>query len=218
MTETSSGAPATLHAAHAFRPTHRYTTLTVPNVVTLVRTVASTTLALLVLAGAFPDAVEPIATAVAFGVYWLGDVLDGFTARLLDAETRGGALLDTLCDRFCTCLCVAAAIVSFDPPLFPVLLYLLNFMLIDFWLSLRFVEYDIDTNNEFYKVNPLVYRLNWHPAAKALNSAGVALAAFFAPVWISMPFLLALIAVKCWSWTLLDPRPAAAVDVAAPLP
>ena len=38
---------------------------------------------------------------VALVVYWAGDSLDGFVARIRGCETRIGAVLDILCDRFC---------------------------------------------------------------------------------------------------------------------
>ena len=185
------------------RPGFRYTTFTVPNVITFARTFVSCVISFLVLSDAVPHDDRTEWMVAAFAIYWVGDSADGLTARLLDQETRGGALLDTLCDRVCICLAVAGATVVLQPPVVPVLLYLFNFMVLDFWLSLRFVDFEIDTNNRFYEVDRTVYRFNWSPLAKTVNSAAVCLLALFGPWWASTPFLLALIAVKTWSWSRL---------------
>ena len=185
------------------RPGFRYTTFTIPNQITLVRTVASCVISFLVLAGAVPREDRTEWMVAAFAIYWFGDMADGLSARLLDQETRGGALLHTLCDRFCICLAVAGPTVVIVPPAVPELLHLSNFLLPDFWLALRFVDFAIDTTNRFYEVDRTVYRLNWSPLAKAVNSAAVCLLALLGPWWVSTPFLLALIAVKTWSWAKL---------------
>ena len=185
------------------RPGFRYTTFTIPNQITFVRTFVSCVISFLVLSDVVPHEDRTTWMVAAFAIYWVGDSADGLTARILDQETRGGALLDTLCDRVCICLAVAGATVVLQPPVVPVLLYLFNFMVLDFWLSLRFVDFEIDTNNRFYEVDRTVYRFNWSPLAKTVNSAAVCLLALFAPWWASTPFLLALIAIKAWSWSKL---------------
>jgi phosphatidylglycerophosphate synthase len=185
------------------RPGFSYRTFTVPNQITFVRTFVSCVISFLVIADAFPEDDRVEWMVVAFAVYWFGDIADGVSARLLDQETRGGALLDTLCDRACITLAVAGATVAIDPPVVPVLLYLFNFLILDFWLSLRFVDFEIDTNNRFFEVDRTVYRFNWSPLAKAVNSAAVCLLALLGPWWASTPLLLALIAVKTWSWSRL---------------
>lgn len=185
-----------------------YATFTPANAVTYVRTALSCALFFLVLGD--PTLFDSPGTVVAIGfaVYWAGDILDGAVARFLDTETRGGAVLDTLCDRACTSLAVAAALQVTDPPLLPVGLYLVNFLVLDFWLSLRFVDFDCHSNNYFYEVDRTVYLLNWHPVAKASNSALVLGLAVFGPAWLSVPVMLALMAVKSYSWWLLRGRPA----------
>lgn len=185
------------------RPGFSYETFTVPNVITLVRSAVSCVISFLVIADVVPDDTKLEWMVVAFAVYWFGDMADGLVARLLDQETRGGAILDTLCDRACITLAVAGAAVTIDPPVVPTLLYLFNFLVLDFWLSLRFVDFEIDTNNRFYEVDRTVYRFNWSPLAKAVNSAAVCLLALLGPWWASTPFLLAIIGVKSWSWSRL---------------
>src|SRR4051812_9186975 len=65
-------------------------------VVTFVRTVAS-----VALAGVAAREESLGLLVAALVVYWAGDSLDGFVARLRGCETRIGAVLDILCDRFC---------------------------------------------------------------------------------------------------------------------
>jgi CDP-diacylglycerol--glycerol-3-phosphate 3-phosphatidyltransferase len=69
--------------------------LTGATLITAVRTVASVVLA----AWAAADQ-DLTLLVVALGVYWVGDMLDGFYARVRDCETRIGAVLDIFCDRF----------------------------------------------------------------------------------------------------------------------
>jgi CDP-diacylglycerol--glycerol-3-phosphate 3-phosphatidyltransferase len=63
--------------------------VTVPNAITVVRTAVAMALAVAALMSA-----SAALTVAAFLVYWTGDMLDGFFARLLDRETRFGAVLD----------------------------------------------------------------------------------------------------------------------------
>ncbi len=65
-------------------------------VITAVRTVVS-----VVLAGLAAQQSSLTLLVVALVVYWAGDSLDGFVARIRGCETRIGAVLDILCDRFC---------------------------------------------------------------------------------------------------------------------
>ena len=64
-------------------------------VVTGVRTVAS-----VVLAGLAAQSDSMPLLVAALVVYWAGDSLDGFVARVRGCETRIGAVLDILSDRF----------------------------------------------------------------------------------------------------------------------
>ena len=69
--------------------------LTGATVITAVRTVASVVLAAV---AAHQESLTLL--VVALVVYWVGDMLDGFYARVRDCETRIGAVLDIMCDRF----------------------------------------------------------------------------------------------------------------------
>src|ERR671919_339220 len=65
-------------------------------VITFVRTIIS-----VVLGGYAAAHGSKELLVAALVVYWLGDMLDGFVARIRGCETRIGAVLDILCDRFC---------------------------------------------------------------------------------------------------------------------
>ena len=69
--------------------------LTGATVITAVRTIASVVLAAM---AAHQQSLTLL--VVALVVYWVGDMLDGFYARVRDCETRIGAVLDIMCDRF----------------------------------------------------------------------------------------------------------------------
>src|ERR687890_2875596 len=92
-------------------------------VVTFVRTVGS-----VVLAG-FAAREESLPLLVAaLVVYWAGDSLDGFVARIRVCETRIGAVLDILCDRFCAAS-FYVGLMWLRPEFAPaVLVYLAEFM------------------------------------------------------------------------------------------
>src|SRR6185312_15929307 len=62
---------------------------TVPNYITAVRTVAAVTVGVAALVAG-----SVVFLAVAYGIYWIGDMLDGWAARRLGQETRAGAVLD----------------------------------------------------------------------------------------------------------------------------
>ena len=66
--------------------------------------------------------------AVAYAIYWVGDVLDGQVARRTGTETRQGAVLDVICDR-ASCGLLAATLVAIEPQAAPaVTVFLLQFM------------------------------------------------------------------------------------------
>jgi phosphatidylglycerophosphate synthase len=140
--------------------------LTVPNVITAVRTIAAIVLAMLAVVGASP----PL-TLAAFLCYWVGDVLDGLAARLLDRETRFGAVLDILADRACCALCVAALVVVRPEMVLPLTIYLVHFMVVDCHLSLAFLRWPLVSPNYFHLVHRATYLWNWSPPAKAVNTS-----------------------------------------------
>ena len=139
---------------------------TAANVVTLVRTAAA-----VVLAGLAVQAGSLTLLVASLAVYWVGDVLDGAVARLTAGETRIGAVLDILSDR----LCAAAfylGLAWLSPHLvWPVLVYLAEFMVVDAFLSLAFLAWPIRSPNYFHVVDRPLWLWNWSKPGKAANSA-----------------------------------------------
>lgn len=141
---------------------------TVANYVTAVRTVASIALAVLAI-------VEHswLMLGCAYAVYWLGDTLDGYAARRLGQETRRGGVADIVCDRLCTGSC-AAALVVLAPWTWPaVAVFLVQFAVVDLWLSLAFLRWPVLSVNYFWLVDRPLYLWNWSPPAKAVNTTGL---------------------------------------------
>ncbi|MBC8086281.1 MAG: CDP-alcohol phosphatidyltransferase family protein [Phycisphaerae bacterium] len=107
----------------------------------------------------------------ALGAYWIGDVADGFVARRMGCETRIGATLDIMCDR----ISAAVFYISFawyDPTMVvPVAIYLLEFMVVDMYLSLAFLAWPVSSPNYFHLINRRLWMWNWSKAGKAINSA-----------------------------------------------
>ena len=133
--------------------------------VTLVRTVASVTLAAIAASQG-----SKTLLVVALVVHWVGDSLDGWVARLRDCETRTGAVIDILSDR----LCAAAFYVGMawlEPHLAPaIFVYLAMFMVVDCFLSLGFLAWPNTSPNYFYVIDRGLWLRNWSHPAKAVNS------------------------------------------------
>ena len=134
--------------------------------ITGVRTVAA-----VAIAGVAVSEDSLLLLVVSLVVYWVGDMLDGFVARVRSCETRIGAVMDVLCDRFC-----AAAFylgLAWHTPDFalPVLIYLFEFMVVDMFLSLAFLAWPIRSPNYFYVVDRTLWLWNWSKPGKAVNSS-----------------------------------------------
>jgi phosphatidylglycerophosphate synthase len=167
------------------------TLLNVPNVITAVRTAASVGLAVAALSHRSAHLL-----VAAYLIYWFGDILDGITARALGQETRTGAVFDIVADRACTSACAAALIVLRPVTALPIAVFLVQFMVIDQLLSLMFLRWPLLSPNYFATVDRRIYRWNWSPPAKALNTAAVVLLAIFAPVAVAVAFAVGVAAVK----------------------
>lgn len=180
---------------------------TVPNLITAIRTIAAVILATYAIAR--PGAV---ATTAAFLTYWVGDVLDGFVARRLNQETRVGAVADIVADRACTALCAAALLVLRPEAWLPLAIFLLQFMVIDCMLSLSFLRWPVLGPNYFGTVHRGVYRWNWSPPAKSVNTAGVVALILVSPSPVWPAVFAALIAVlkgfSLWTVSRLPAAPA----------
>lgn len=128
--------------------------------------------------------------AVAYAVYWVGDIVDGLVARLTGTETRQGAVLDILCDR-ASCGMLAVTYLGLVPTAAPAItVFLLQFMVVDCMLSLGFLRWPILSPNYFGSVDRTIYLWNWSPAAKATNTAALILVV--AAGWYGAALVLAL--------------------------
>ncbi|HEX8498053.1 MAG TPA: CDP-alcohol phosphatidyltransferase family protein [Actinomycetales bacterium] len=165
-----------------------------PNVVTATRTVAAVVLGSLAIVERSMSLL-----LLAYACYWVGDVLDGWLARRLDDETRIGAVLDVISDRACSSVLVCGLMVL-QPQLWPALaLFLLQFMVLDAVLSLAFLHWPLMSPNDFHLVDPSVWRWNWSPPAKAVNTAGVVLAVATGSLVLATVVAAAQLLVKAWS-------------------
>jgi CDP-diacylglycerol--glycerol-3-phosphate 3-phosphatidyltransferase len=165
---------------------------TIPTLVTLVRTSAG----LLLAAFAFVYTSELLLYS-SLATYWIGDMLDGALARLLDQETRRGAVLDIVCDRL-NCVAFYLVFIQFHSGMLPAVgLVLIEFVIIDTYLSLSFLRWPVHSPNYFYAVDRRIWQLNWSRTAKAINSAGpLLLIIIYRSVVLAVIFILALITVK----------------------
>lgn len=167
---------------------------TVPNHITLLRTAAA------VAVGVGGIAVEdPVLLGLAYAVYWIGDVLDGWSARRLGQETRLGAVLDIVSDRACTAV-LGVGLVAYHPDTAPVVLvFLLSFLVVDTMLSLAFLCWPIVSPNYFGVVDAKVYAWNWSTPAKALNTGGVVGALLLGSGVLGLVIASVVLGIKVWS-------------------
>ncbi|WP_299922166.1 CDP-alcohol phosphatidyltransferase family protein [uncultured Nocardioides sp.] len=169
--------------------------LTGATVITAVRTVASVVLAAM---AAHQQSLTLL--VVALGVYWVGDMLDGFYARVRDCETRIGAVLDVICDRF-NAAAFYIGLAWLQPDLSPaIFVYLAEFMVVDFFLSIAFLAWPIRSPNYFFVVDRPIWLWNWSKPAKAVNSALFAVLLLVTGwMWVGLAIASALLVLKCVS-------------------
>src|SRR3954452_6236594 len=161
-------------------------------VVTGVRTVAA-----VVLAGAAAHENSLKLLVAALVVYWLGDMLDGAVARFLGCETRIGAALDILCDRFCAAA-FYVGLMWLHPDYAPaVLVYLAEFMVVDCFLSLAYLAWPIRSPNYFFVVDRPLWLWNWSKPGKAVNSSLFAVLLLVTGWWqVGVAIAAALLVLK----------------------
>ncbi len=161
-------------------------------VVTGIRTVLA-----VVLAGAAAYQESLTLLVVALGVYWVGDMLDGYVARLRGCETRIGACLDILSDRFCAAA-FYVGLMWLEPELAPaILVYLAEFMVVDCYLSLAFLAWPIRSPNYFFVVDRPLWLWNWSKPGKAVNSSLFAVLLLVTGwVWVGVAIATALLVMK----------------------
>ena len=169
--------------------------LTGATVITAVRTGVS-----VVLAAAAAYEQDLTLLVVALGVYWVGDMLDGFYARVRDCETRIGAVLDIMCDRL-NAAAFYIGLAWLQPDLSPaIFVYLAEFMVIDCFLSIAFLAWPIRSPNYFFVVDRTIWLWNWSKPAKAVNSALFAVLLLVTGwMWVGLVIATALLVLKCVS-------------------
>jgi CDP-diacylglycerol--glycerol-3-phosphate 3-phosphatidyltransferase len=161
-------------------------------VITFVRTIISVLLAAL---AAQQESLTLLVAALV--VYWAGDSLDGFVARIRGCETRIGAVLDILCDRFCAASFYLGLVWLQHDLALPVFLYLAEFMVIDCFLSIAFLAWPVRSPNYFYVIDRPIWAWNWSKPAKAVNSSLFAvLLLLTGAVWLGVAIACALLVLK----------------------
>ncbi len=189
--------------------------LTLASAISLLRTAACLALVL-----ASVDTGRVALLFLGLAVHCAGDMADGFVARRWSRETRTGAVLDIVCDR----LCIAVYYVSYGhlhhEMLAPIGLFLFSFMVLDSQLSLAFLNWPLLSLNYFSLVDRTLYRWNWSPLGKGLNSGAlVALMLVTRSPAACLVFASAICAVKVGSLVRLYragvPMPAGCAAVAS---
>jgi CDP-diacylglycerol---glycerol-3-phosphate 3-phosphatidyltransferase len=161
-------------------------------VITFVRTIAS-----VVLAGLAAQHGSLTLLVVALAVYWAGDSLDGFVARIRGCETRIGAVLDILCDRFCAASFYLGLVWLHHEFAIPVFIYLAEFMVVDCFLSLAFLAWPVRSPNYFYVIDRPLWLWNWSKPGKAVNSSLFAVLLLVTGwVWLGAAIATALLVMK----------------------
>lgn len=164
-------------------------------VITFVRTIAS-----VVLAGLAARDQSITLLVAALVVYWAGDSLDGFVARIRGCETRIGAVLDILCDRFCAASFYLGLVWLHPDYAVPVFIYLGEFMVVDCFLSLAFLAWPVRSPNYFYVIDRPLWLWNWSKPGKAINSSLFAVLLLATGwVWPAAAIATALLVMKTLS-------------------
>jgi len=134
------------------------------------------------------------------GIFWALDILDGALARRLDQETIFGAQLDILADRILIVF-FYLNYQTFHPQFTPaIVLFLVQFMVLDHYLSNQFLRWPIISPNYFDKVDRVIWQLNWSPVGKVCNSGLVTILLLAtSSLWITLPVVLSLIGLKIYS-------------------
>jgi CDP-diacylglycerol--glycerol-3-phosphate 3-phosphatidyltransferase len=145
--------------------------------------------------------------------YWLLDIVDGGVARALRQETRIGAQLDILSDRLLIGSFYANYLGWHPGMAIPIALHLLQFVVLDQYLSHQFMRWPCLSPNYFHEIDRPIWTWNWSPVGKVANGAlvtgAILLAAALGWSWVA-PALVsaAVISVKIWSTVRLARLPA----------
>ena len=104
------------------------------------------------------------------GLFWLFDILDGFLARRLNQETILGAQFDIVSDRISFAFFYMNYMLHHPGLAVVVIPFLFNFLVLDQYLSTQFLRWPLISPNYFYRVDRLIWRLNWSAPGKFCNS------------------------------------------------
>lgn len=185
----------TIDPRHGYARADRETLGTAANVITGLRTVAAVVVAMLA-----AERGSLSLLLVSLAIYWIGDMADGAVARLTDHETRIGAVLDILSDRFCAAA-FYVGLAWLEPELWlPIAIYLAEFMVVDAFISLAFLAWPLASPNYFFVVDRKLWLWNWSKPGKAVNSAAFAvLLVITGNVWLGVVIAVALLTLKVGS-------------------
>ena len=138
-------------------------------------------------------------------IHWVLDALDGYFARLLNQETLFGAQIDILADRLLIVFFYINYSLLNQFLIMPVMLFMFEFVFLDAYLSIQFLNWDIISPNYFYMVDKFIWKLNWSPPAKVVNSGliTILLITIDAPQLVSL-IVLFLISIKIFSFIRLQ--------------
>jgi CDP-diacylglycerol--glycerol-3-phosphate 3-phosphatidyltransferase len=165
------------------------------NAVTLIRVVAGTALFTVALLEH-----SMVLSLAGLAVYGILDGLDGFLARRLHQETRFGAQIDILADRQLIAFFYWNYLSLHPQATIAIVLYLLEFAVLDQYLSNQFMRWPILSPNYFYVVDRTIWLLNWSAPGKFLNSGMVTLLLLITgSVWAVVPVVVALYCIKLYS-------------------
>lgn len=203
-----AGAHASVEVARSHHRLVRETWLTWPNGVTALRAAAAL--------ACFVAATLRRSEAWAFAglaVYWTLDVADGALARALRQETRVGAQLDILSDRLLLGAFYACFLRDHPAMAIPIALHLVQFVVLDQYLSHQFMRWPCLSPNDFHEVDRTIWAWNWSAAGKLANGAlptgAIVAAALRGWSWaVPAAVSAAVIAVKVWSIARLASLPA----------
>ena len=135
----------------------------------------------------------------AYLVYWVLDVADGAVARRFRHETRLGAVFDITADRASSLLCVAAFVTLRPALAVPLAIYVIEFAVVDTMLSLGFLAFDVKGPNDMHLVDPTLWRWNWSPPAKAVNTTSIVLLCLLGHPALASLSAVAVLVIKLWS-------------------
>lgn len=141
---------------------------------------------------------------IALVVFWVGDSLDGQVARRGHCESRIGATLDILSDRFCAAAFYLGLAWIHPQYAAAVLVYLAEYMVIDCFSSLAFLAWPIRSSNYFWVIDRQIWRLNWSHPGKAVNSGLFAILLLVTHnAWLGLGVACCLFAFKSWTFVKL---------------